>query len=164
MTHPIAHTDTIATPSAYIAAPAPAMEGGGAVAASASAVANTVELSSPYPFASTLTRVAAALEGAGLTIFARVDHQAAAQAVGLAMPPTTVLIFGNPKGGTPLMVATPAIALDLPLRVLVREDAAGHTLVSYHPALTLTRAAGIPDAAAAGLSKSADIIAAAIQP
>ncbi|WP_295999921.1 DUF302 domain-containing protein, partial [Rugamonas sp.] len=64
---------------------------------------------------------------------------------------------------TALMLAAPSIALDLPMRVLVREDAAGRTLVSYHPALALTRAAGLPDDAALGLSKAAAIIAAAIE-
>ncbi|HEV7815813.1 MAG TPA: DUF302 domain-containing protein [Janthinobacterium sp.] len=123
-----------------------------------------VELSSAYAFPATLERLSAAIEGAGLTVFARIDHQAAAARAGLTMPPTTVLIYGNPKGGTPLMLAAPALALDLPLRVLVREDAAGHTLVAFHPALALTRGAGLPDEQAAGLSKAETLIAAAIQP
>ncbi|RWA53434.1 hypothetical protein AU476_14045 [Cupriavidus sp. UYMSc13B] len=58
----------------------------------------------------------------GMTIFARIDHAEAARNVGLAMPPTQVLIYGNAKRGTPLMLAAPGVALDLPLRVLVRDD------------------------------------------
>lgn len=139
-----------------------AMGTGGAGAAPA--VADTIELPSPYAFAPTLVRLSDALENAGLTIFARIDHQAAARQVGLDMPPTTVLVYGNPKGGTPLMLAAPSLALDLPMRVLVREDGGGHTLVSFHPALTLTRAASLPDDKAAGLEKSTAIIAAALQP
>jgi len=141
-----------------------AMAMGAGGAAAVPAIADTIELPSPYAFAPTLARLAGALENAGLTIFARIDHQAAAQQAGLDMPPTTVLIYGNPKGGTPLMLAAPALALDLPMRVLVREDGSGHTLVSFHPALTLTRAAGLPDDKAAGLEKSAAVIAAALQP
>src|SRR5471032_3096922 len=162
MTYPITHADTVGLPSAYVCALAMAIGGDGAVAAPT--VAETVELSSPYAFALTLTRLADALEGAGLTIFARIDHQAAAKNVGLDMPPTTVLIYGNPKGGTPLMLAAPSLALDLPMRVLVREDSGGHTLVSFHPALALTRAAGLPDDKAAGLEKSAAVISAALRP
>ena len=161
MTCTTTSTATIEPPSAYVFALCMAMSGG---AVAAPAVADTIELPSPYTFASTLTRLADALEGAGLTIFARIDHQAAARNVGLDMPPTTVLIYGNPKGGTPLMLAAPSLALDLPMRVLVREDGGGHTLVSFHPARTLTRAAGLPDDKAAGLEKAAALISAALQP
>src|SRR5471030_3146634 len=161
MTYPSTYAVTTALPSAYVCALSMAMSAGDAPVP---ASADTIELSSPYDFAPTLTRLADALEGAGLTIFARSDHQAAAKNVGLDMPPTTVLIFGNPKGGTPLMLAAPSLALDLPMRVLVREDGSGHTLVAFHPALALTRAAGLPDDKAAGLEKSAALISAALRP
>lgn len=129
----------------------------------AAPVADLLEVSSSDAFAPTLERLAGALEGAGLTIFARIDHQAAARQAGLAMPPTTVLIYGNPKGGTPLMLAAPALALDLPLRVLVREDADGVIKVALHPAVTLTRGAGLPDDKAAGLTRAEALIFAAVQ-
>lgn len=122
-----------------------------------------VELTSPYPYVTTVERVSAALEGAGMTIFARIDHRAAADSVGLRMPPTMVLIFGNPKGGTPLMLASPSIALDLPLRVLVRENADGQAIVSFHQAIGLVRAAGLPDANASGLTKAEVLIRDAIK-
>ncbi|AIE08486.1 DUF302 domain-containing protein [Salmonella enterica subsp. enterica serovar Infantis] len=75
----------------------------------------------------------------GLVLFGEFDHARAAQNVNLKMPPTTVLVFGNPKGGTPLMLAHPELALDLPFRVLISQQADGRTLVSYHPAETLQR-------------------------
>ena len=161
MTYPTIRADTTELPSAYVCALSMAMNAG---ADAAPASSDTTELSSPYTFEATLTRLADAFEGAGLTIFARIDHQTAAKNVGLVMPPTTVLIYGNPKGGTPLMLAAPSLALDLPMRVLVREDGSGHTLVSFHPAQALTRAAGLPDDKAAGLEKSVALISAALQP
>src|ERR1700682_2463799 len=85
---------------------------------------------SPYGFAEALARLDRALERRQLEIFARFDHSGAAGRVGLTMPDTQVVVFGNPKGGTPLMLASPLVALDLPLRVLVSEDG-GHTVLSY---------------------------------
>jgi uncharacterized protein (DUF302 family) len=120
------------------------------------------ELASAHPFAATLERLSAALEGAGMTIFARIDHQAGALSVGLSMPPTSVLIYGNPRGGTPLMLEAPACALDLPLRVLVREDSTGTTRVSFHPAVAIMRAFGLPDERGAGLAKAERLIESAV--
>src|SRR4051812_10903549 len=77
---------------------------------------------SPYGFAETLDRLEATLRAKGIDVFAKIDHAAAATGVGLSMPPTVVLVFGSPRGGTPLMLEQPLLALDLPLRVLVRED------------------------------------------
>jgi Domain of unknown function DUF302 len=79
-----------------------------------------------------------------MTVFATIDHQAAAHAVGLDMPPTTVLIVGNPKSGTPLMLAAPDFAMDLPLRVLVREDAGGRTWLVYDTAAAFEGRHGLP--------------------
>ncbi|MDQ8035296.1 MAG: DUF302 domain-containing protein, partial [Bordetella sp.] len=88
-----------------------------------------MKLASPHTFTDTLKRLRDTFASKGLTVFATVDHQAAARAAGLSMPPTTVLIYGSPKAGTPLMLAAPDFALALPLRVLVREDEGGHTWV-----------------------------------
>jgi len=68
----------------------------------------------------------------GITLFALVDHSGEAAKVGMAMPNTKLLIFGNPKGGTPLMMAAPSIALDLPLKILVAEDENGAVSLSYN--------------------------------
>ena len=67
-----------------------------------------------------------------ITLFAVIDHSGEAAKIGMSMPPTKVLIFGNPKGGTPVMLAAPSSAIDLPLKLLVREDADGKTLISYN--------------------------------
>ncbi|CZZ90604.1 Uncharacterized conserved protein [Bordetella trematum] len=80
-----------------------------------------VKFNSARNFDDTVASLRQGLTAQGMTIFGEVDHAAAAAQVGLKMPPTTVLIFGNPKVGTPLMLAAPDVALDLPLRALVRE-------------------------------------------
>jgi uncharacterized protein (DUF302 family) len=72
------------------------------------------------------------LQTKGIKLFALIDHSGEAETTGLKMPPTKLLIFGNPKGGTPLMLATPSVAIDLPLKLLVWEDAAGQCWISYN--------------------------------
>jgi len=74
------------------------------------------------------------LKAGGVTLFALIDHSGEAEKVGLKMRPTKLLIFGNPKGGTPLMQAVPSIAIDLPLKILVWEDAAAKVWISYNTA------------------------------
>ncbi len=123
-----------------------------------------VEQASAVAFAPTLDRLVAAIEAAGLTVFARIDHAAGARAASLAMPPTTVLFYGTPKGGTPLMLAAPLAALDLPLRVLVREAEDGRTLVSFHPAAPMLRRAGVPDTLATRLDPAQRLLLQAIAP
>ena len=80
----------------------------------------------------TMERLVAELGGKGLTIFARVDHAAGAKEVGLDLRPTELVIFGNAKGGTPLMQANQAVGIDLPLKALVWQDASGDTWLSYN--------------------------------
>src|SRR4029077_5872620 len=98
---------------------------------------------SAYAFAETLARLDSALERRQLEIFARFDHSGAARRVGLPMPDTQVVVFGNPKSGTPLMLASPSLALDLPLRVLVAVDG-GQAVVSYIAPSYLAERYGIP--------------------
>ncbi|MDO5355981.1 MAG: DUF302 domain-containing protein [Conchiformibius sp.] len=90
-------------------------------------------LNSIYNFNDTVSKIRQAVESKGMTVFAVIDHQAAAQKAGLTMQPATVLVFGNPKAGTPLMVKDPAFALQLPLKVLITETD-GKVQVSYVPA------------------------------
>lgn len=90
-----------------------------------------VTLESKFTVKETLDRLAAALDQRGIKVAARVDHAAGAKAVGLDLPPTEVLMFGNPKLGTPLMQANPAIAIDLPLKVLAWQDQAGKVWIGY---------------------------------
>jgi len=79
----------------------------------------------------TVSRLQAAITAHGLTLFAQINHQQAAQEVGLTMQPAQVLIFGSPRSGTPLMVAAPLLALDLPLKALVWQDGDANVWVSY---------------------------------
>jgi uncharacterized protein (DUF302 family) len=74
----------------------------------------------------------AILKSKGIALFALIDHSGEAEKAGLKMPPTKLLIFGNPRGGTPVMLAAPTIAIDLPLKVLVWEDAGGKAWVSFN--------------------------------
>jgi uncharacterized protein (DUF302 family) len=96
----------------------------------------------------TMDRLEADLKGKGLTVFAHVDHAAGATAVGLSLGPTDLLIFGNAKGGTPLMQAVQTIGIDLPLKILVWQDAAGQTWLSYNDPHWLAKRHGIDGAAA----------------
>jgi uncharacterized protein (DUF302 family) len=80
----------------------------------------------------TVERLKNILQSKGVTLFALVDHSGEAAKVGLKMPDTKLLIFGSPKAGTPLMLAAPSIAIDLPLKILVWEDLAGKVWVSYN--------------------------------
>jgi uncharacterized protein (DUF302 family) len=122
----------------------------------------TVELISPVAFAPTLERLINAIDAAGLILFSRFDHAGNAREVGLSMPPATVLVYGHAKGGTPVMLAAPLAALDLPLRLLVREREDGHTVVAFHPAAVMLRRAGVPEALTTRLDPAQQIIAAAL--
>lgn len=120
-----------------------------------------VEIGSLFDFAATLARVSDAIEAAGLTIFARIDHAENARKAGLQMPPATVLIYGNARGGTPAMLAAPLAALDLPLRVLVHETQGG-TAIAYHQVAPLLELAGVPEALARRLEPAQQILGGSI--
>ena len=98
---------------------------------------------SPHSFDETVDRLERAVRGAGATVFAKIDHAAAASSVGSSLRPTTVLIFGNPKAGTPLMQHAQTLGLDLPLRVLVWRDEAGQVWLTYRDAAALAHEHGI---------------------
>ena len=91
-----------------------------------------VHVHSPYAVPETLKRLESILKAKNLTVFARIDHSGEAAKVGLSMPPTKLLIFGNPKAGTPLMNRYSSIAIDLPLKALVQESADGTVWLSYN--------------------------------
>ena len=92
----------------------------------------------------TVERLSALLRAKGITLFAVVDHSAEAAKIGMKMPPTKLLIFGNPKAGTPLMLAAPSVAIDLPLKILVWEDAQGRAWLSYNSPAYLQERHGVP--------------------
>ena len=105
-----------------------------------------IHLRSPYPFANTLQRLESVITTKGIAIFARIDHSGEAAKVGLTMPPTELLIFGSPKFGTPLMVASPSLAIDLPLKALVSQDTEGAVWLSYNSPEYLQQRHTVPDA------------------
>jgi uncharacterized protein (DUF302 family) len=103
-----------------------------------------IHLSSSYSVAETAKRLEASLLAHGITIFCRVDHSGEAEKAGLYMPPTQLLIFGSPKGGTPLMLASPTIAIDLPLKALIWQDADGKVWLSYNSPEYLQQRHNVP--------------------
>lgn len=103
-----------------------------ALSYSALAADGLMTKASKHSVAATMDRIENIAKEKGMTIFARIDHAAGAEKVGMKMPAAQVMIFGNPKGGTPLMLASPSASLDLPLRVAVWEDAQGKVWVGYN--------------------------------
>jgi len=109
----------------------------------------------------TVTRLQTILATKGIKLFCLVDHSGEAASVGLTMPPTKLLIFGNPKAGTPLMLAAPSTALDLPLKILVAQSPTGETLITWNDPTYLQQRHNFPTdltanlAAAAALAKAA---------
>jgi uncharacterized protein (DUF302 family) len=91
-----------------------------------------LRIASNHSVDETVTRLKSILEARGVKLFTIVDHSGEAASAGLKMPNTKLLIFGNPKAGTPLMLASPGVALDLPLKILIAEDAAGKVWISYN--------------------------------
>ena len=105
-----------------------------------------VSTASNHSVPETLDRLESIAKAKGITIFARIDFSGDAARNGLEMRPTQLLIFGNPKGGTPLMVAAPSAALDLPLKALAWEDASGKVWVSYNAPEYIGARHGLPEA------------------
>lgn len=103
-----------------------------------------VDVASNHSVDETVHRVKTILQSKGIMIFALVDHSGEAEKVGMKMPPTKLLIFGSPKAGTPLMLAAPSIAIDLPLKLLVWEDARGKVWLSYNTPEYLAERHGLP--------------------
>ncbi len=117
---------------------------------------------SPFPVDETLARVEAEIARRELTIFARFDHAAAARTAGMEMPAACVLVFGTPRAGTPVMVASPLIAIELPLRVLVWSDTDGQVLVSYADPAYLGRRYGVPDSLVRNIGAVGGLVEAAL--
>lgn len=103
-----------------------------------------VDIASSHSVNATVEKLKGILNAKGVMLFALVDHSGEAEKAGMTMRPTKLLIFGNPKAGTPLMQAAPSIALDLPLKILVWEDEGGKTWVSYNAPDYLRDRHGVP--------------------
>ena len=115
-----------------------------ATAASIAPNKGIVDRPSNHSVDQTVERLKNILQSKGLTLFALVDHSGEAEKAGMKMPPTKLLIFGSPKAGTPLMLAAPSIAIDLPLKILVWQDAQGKTWLSYNSPDYLKDRHGLP--------------------
>jgi uncharacterized protein (DUF302 family) len=121
-----------------------------------------ITLRSPYPVFETLDRLEALLRLKSVKIFTRVDHSGEAQNAGLSMPPTQVLIFGNPKGGTPVMLANPLSAIDLPLKALAWQDTAGKVWLTWNDPQYLKSRYNLSDQILAPLVTATSLIAQAL--
>ena len=111
-----------------------------------STVANgIVNVPSNHPVDKTVERLKTILQAKGVTLFVLVDHSGEAEKVGMKMSPTKLLIFGSPKAGTPLMLAAPSIAIDLPLKILVSQDREGKVWISYNSSAYLQKRHGLPN-------------------
>ena len=122
-----------------------------------------VVVTSKYSVDDTVIRLEAAFREKGMQIFAVIDHSGEAGKVGLKMPPTKVVIFGSPKGGTPLMIAAPSLAIDLPLKALVAEDANGKVTVTYNDPEYLRERHGVPADLIKNLGGAGALIAKAVE-
>jgi uncharacterized protein (DUF302 family) len=117
-----------------------------------------VTLASKYAVAETLDRLEADLKAKSITVFARIDHAAGAASVAMPLRPTALLIFGNPKAGTPLMQANQTIGIDLPLKVLAWQDAAGKTWLTYNDPRWLARRHRLGSGTEASVSALASLL------
>jgi uncharacterized protein (DUF302 family) len=117
-----------------------------------------VQIRSRFSVTVTAERLEALLKQNGVKVFARIDFGADATRAGLQLRPEVLLIFGNPKAGTPLMVAHPIAGLDLPLKALFWEDADGHCVVAYNDPRYITERHALPAALAANLAAATPLI------
>jgi uncharacterized protein (DUF302 family) len=122
-----------------------------------------VEIASRYSFDETVERLQAAFKEKGMQVFAVIDHSGEAEKVGLKMRPTKVVIFGSPKGGTPLMVAAPSLAIDLPLKALVAAGADGKVTVTYNAPEYLQQRHGVPAELIKNLAGAGAVMAKAVE-
>ncbi|HEY1660156.1 MAG TPA: DUF302 domain-containing protein [Candidatus Sulfotelmatobacter sp.] len=121
------------------------------------------QIPSPYSVDETLNRLQAIFTEKGMKIFALIDHSGEAEKAGLKMRPTKVLIFGSPKGGTPLMVAAPSLAIDLPLKALVAEDENGKVSITYNDPQYLQQRHNVPADLIKNLAGAGALIAKAVE-
>jgi uncharacterized protein (DUF302 family) len=121
------------------------------------------QIPSRYSVGETLNRLQSLFTEKGMKIFALIDHSGEAEKAGLKMRPTKVLIFGSPKGGTPLMVAAPSLAIDLPLKALVAEDENGKVSITYNDPEYLQQRHNVPPDLIKNLAGAGALIAKAVE-
>ena len=122
-----------------------------------------IQVASTHSVEETVQRLRAAFTEKGMQVFAVIDHSGEAEKVGLKMRPTKVVIFGSPKGGTPLMVAAPSLAIDLPLKALVAQDAEGKVSVTYNDPEYLRARHGVPEELIKNLAGAGVVIGKAVE-
>jgi uncharacterized protein (DUF302 family) len=122
-----------------------------------------INVASRFSVDETVRRLQAAFGEKGLQVFAVIDHSGEAEKVGLKMPPTKLLIFGSPKGGTPLMLAAPSLAIDLPLKALVAQDAENKVTITYNDPEYLCERHGFPAEMIKNLAGAGALMAKAVE-
>jgi len=122
-----------------------------------------LQVASPYTVDGTVNRLESVLAERGVQVFAVVDHSGEAEKVGMKMRPTKLVIFGNPKGGTPVMLAAPTLAIDLPLKALVWEDENGKVWVSYNSPEYLQQRHGVPQDLIKNIAVAGALVAKAVE-
>jgi uncharacterized protein (DUF302 family) len=122
-----------------------------------------VRIPSKHSVDETVRRIEATVSAKGMQVFAVIDHSGEAAKVGLAMHPTKVVIFGSPKGGTPLMVAAPSLAIDLPLKALVAEYDDGKVWVTYNDPEYLRERHGVPEELIKNIAGAGALLAKAVE-
>jgi uncharacterized protein (DUF302 family) len=122
-----------------------------------------LQVASKYAVDVTVKRLESVLAERGVRVFAVIDHSGEAEKVGMKMRPTKLVIFGSPKGGTPLMVAAPSVAIDLPLKALVAEDAEGKVWVSYNSPEYLQQRHGVPEELIKNIAVVGALVAKAVE-
>jgi uncharacterized protein (DUF302 family) len=122
-----------------------------------------LQIASKYAVDETVKRLESVLDERGVRVFTVVDHSGEAEKVGMKMRPTKLVIFGNPKGGTPLMVAAPTLAIDLPLKALVWEDEGGKVWVSYNSPEYLQQRHGVPEELIKNIAVAGALVAKAVE-
>jgi uncharacterized protein (DUF302 family) len=122
-----------------------------------------LQVASKYGVEETVRRLESVLAERGVRVFALIDHSGEAEKVGMKMRATKLVIFGNPKGGTPVMVAVPTVAIDLPLKALVSEDEDGKVWVSYNSPEYLQQRHGVPEELMKNIAVAGALVAKAVE-
>jgi uncharacterized protein (DUF302 family) len=126
---------------------------------SSSIIEGLTSIQSRFGPKETIDCLVAEINATGMTVFARIDHAAGAAEVGLTLRPTELIMFGNARGGTPLMQSVQTVGIDLPLKALIWQDAAGKTWISYNEPDWIAQRHGIADAQAV-VNKMSDLLSA----
>lgn len=125
--------------------------------------AGLVRIASKTSVEETVKRLEAILAERGVRVFTVIDHSGEAEKAGMKMRPTKLVIFGNPKGGTPLMIAAPSLAIDLPLKALVAEDEKGEVWVTYNSPEYLQQRHGVPEDLIKNIAVVGPLVAKAVE-